>query len=256
MNEDNSASQHSFVLTRDLSCPSFEQISEAFIGLFPEYPALEQPEVDNEGTLSFNIAGLFASVSNMQVAYPNEERADMCEGAWWWPEAEAETADSKNHILIAVLGDTDPIDHSTLLSHLTCAVIKASESSAVIWGPASSIRKSEEFLEVTLACLDAEPPLPLTLWLDIQVGVTEENESLFYTTGMTTLGYHEVEVQGSDADPNDLLDMMLPLLLYIVGNDVVFNDGDTFGGSEEERTSVHYAASMFDEESEVLVIDI
>ena len=254
MSRSENKSSHAFILTEDESVPTIEQLQTYLGKTLPDVFEFSDETLSEDGSLTFSIGEYFVYVSSIGSAYPADELEYFCDRAWWWPEAEQGIANAKNHLLVAVLGGEDRVTRSIILTYLTAAALDSISALAVVWGAAATIRSCEDFLEECERARRGDTPLPLLLWLELQVYQADDGTSIFYSTGMQAFGHREVEVHKSTLAPGALIDSIFPLLLYIVTEDIEFNDGDTFGMSEEEKYSLRYGPSISDPEQKVLLV--
>ncbi len=249
------ATMHAILLVTGETIPPINAIQDYLLAHFPDSLPVTDAELDDKG-LIFWLGEQMLSISSMGAAYPADELPELCDRAWWWPEASAEVPKHNNHIIVSSISNEGPISSAVALTQVTCALIATTISVAVIWGAAEAIHASNDFVESTLEALKEQPPLPLNLWVDIQVGTDQEQQTMLYTVGFEALGYPEIEVQKSNLEPEELLNIVMPLMLYIAEEDVVFEDGATFGTTEDEFFPINYGPSMLDAKREVLILGL
>ena len=70
-----------------------------------------------------------------------------------------------------------------------------------------------------------EDELPIFNWIWFGL-YRNENGMNGYTYGMDVFGKDEMEVLGTDANPNQLRDFLASLVSYVLENDVELHDGE------------------------------
>ena len=63
----------------------------------------------------------------------------------------------------------------------------------------------------------------------------EKNGFCAYTNGLSNFGYDEIEVLNSSAEPGELHDFLADIADYVITENVVLQDGETIGFSEEQN---------------------
>ena len=89
-----------------------------------------------------------------------------------------------------------------------------------------------------------EDNLPLQLWLYIGI-IKQEDKSSVYTYGMKEFGKSEIEIIDSAMDSDELYYFLLSILQYILEGDVILNDGETIGFSEEEKIKITESKAVY-----------
>ena len=75
-----------------------------------------------------------------------------------------------------------------------------------------------------------------------------------YTLGLEQFGKREIEVQNSKWKPGDILEFVYNVAHYIITSGTTIEDGNTVGGTKEERITVRYELSKVDPERTVMRI--
>ena len=72
-----------------------------------------------------------------------------------------------------------------------------------------------------------------------------------YTLGMNQFGLKEIEVDSSSLNPRELFEFVCNIAHYLIHSGPVIADGNTVGGSEDERIVVQHRASMIEQSRRV-----
>ena len=61
---------------------------------------------------------------------------------------------------------------------------------------------------------------------------------------MSVFGKLEMEITGTEAEPNDVLSFMYSICEYVISEDVEFKDGETVGFTEEQKIPIHISEGV------------
>jgi hypothetical protein len=75
-----------------------------------------------------------------------------------------------------------------------------------------------------------------------------------YTLGMRQFGLMEIEVDRSDKSVQELFEFIANIAHYLIQSGPVIADGNTVGGTPEQRILVHHRPSMVDKNRKVYKI--
>ena len=81
-----------------------------------------------------------------------------------------------------------------------------------------------------------------------------DDEVGLYTLGMSQFGLMDIEVDRCRRDPQDLFEFVSNIAHYLIQSGPVIADGNTVGGSEDERILVRHRPSMIDQHRRVYKI--
>jgi hypothetical protein len=176
-----------------------------------------------------------------------------CATAWWWPEATEKMKSHKCHFIIVIMGGTiDHIERMLILTRIVSAAILGTDAVGVYWGEGTLVHEPEKF--VTEARSARKGNIPGFLWVDVRVEKNPDNSLRCFTTGMSPLGFHEIEVAKADLKPLDLMDFVGNVVLYIGNSQPKLKDGETIGRSATEKYKVQFGPSMFDRPAVMRII--
>jgi Domain of unknown function (DUF4261) len=100
----------------------------------------------------------------------------------------------------------------------------------------------------------SEEHVPVPVWLRFQLVRASEDELGLYTLGMDQFGLMNLEVDRCKMDVQDLFEFVSNLAHYLIQQGPIIADGNTVGGSEEERILVRHRPSMIDTKRRVYKI--
>jgi hypothetical protein len=71
---------------------------------------------------------------------------------------------------------------------------------------------------------------------------------------MESLGHKEFEIHQTDREPQEVIEMLLDVCLYVLRAGPVLEHGQTFGRTEDERLTVTHGPSMHEDRGEAIIL--
>jgi hypothetical protein len=230
------------VALRQASMPVVGEVASAYQKLWKETTA---EEMGDDSTFSFDTEEGRIICGLIPARIPWEELEGPCETSPFWENATKEMKEHKAHLIVtASPREEDSVAGARLLTKAVAAVLKTNGVIGVYWGAGTLVNSSETFLEHS-AQMSAEC-LPLYLWIDFRVVPDEENTLTLFTTGMEALGFMEIEMVQSQAEPEEAVDLAFNFAHYLLENGPVLKDGDSIGMSETQHVQIQHMPSIFD----------
>lgn len=185
-------------------------------------------------------------LAHMPVPIPNDEAAENAAGNFLWRDGKEEAARHQSHVIVANSGVGEPaaIESALIVSRLALVALQIFDGLGVYWGNASVSNSREVFEDF---CSDmSEEHLPLPVWLRFQLVQAENDELGLYTLGMSQFDLMEIEVDRCELDVEGLFEFVCNIAHYLIQSGPVIEDGNTVGGTPEERILVRHEPSMID----------
>ncbi|MCH2115136.1 MAG: DUF4261 domain-containing protein [Pirellulales bacterium] len=232
----------------------FEVLAEYLGQQFAEIPPVRlASKTDN--LLTFSVGDHTAAITLVPQPVPWSRLEGPCATAWYWPEAERELNSHQAHLLITVVDEgCKPVATSTLLTQLVAGAAATSASRGVFWGPGRLVHPPQAFIEQALQL--SEDDLPLFAWVDFRVEEIRPRSLRLYTTGLGALGFPELEIADFQGEAQHLLEYAYNIAHYQVAQSKTINEGDTLGLTDQLQAVAHRKSSMFNDEMEVIALDI
>jgi hypothetical protein len=246
------ATRHCFVLCRAADPGDLSNASEAVAQVFGHGYSAEVAYENivtvmcGESTVGF--------LMHMQIPIPNHEAEDNADGNFLWPNGKDEAAKHRSHVIVTNVGagDQTPIQSAIAVTRLTLAALKLFDGIGVYWGNAS-VCNSRQVFEWYCESI-SEEHLPLPIWLRFQLVRASDDEIGLYTLGMSQFDLIEIEVDRTGMNVEDLFEFVCNIAHYLIQSGPVIADGNTVGGSEDERILVRHRPSMVDQSRQVYKI--
>jgi len=243
------ATQHCFVLCKAAEFKDLSHAGECIAQVFgPGYSA--DIGEGNLITVSCGKEGV-GFLGHMPMPIPEQEAEENADRNILWPNGRSEAAEHRSHVVVinAASGDQTPVQSAITVSRLALAALKVFDGMGVYWGNASVCNSRQVF--ETFCENISEKHLPVPMWLRFQfIRLSADNLGM-YTLGMSQFGLMEIETDHSKMEPQDLLDFVSNLAHYLIQSGPVISDGNTVGGSENERILVRHRPSMVDPNRQV-----
>jgi hypothetical protein len=196
---------------------------------------------------SLLIAGL------VDAPLPQHHWQSWTENAWWWPEAAEVMSGNQAHLVVSSSWDQSTrLDAHVKHTLVVREFIDQLPALAVSWG---SVLVSANQFAGEFHKFQSEQILPVRLWVLIQLSGDGEGGTIVSTRGMDAFGLREIEANSAPMEPQDALLFVNNLAGYLISKGPVVDDGDTVGGSENERIRVRFAPSFREGLGEVYLLD-
>lgn len=190
------------------------------------------------------------------VPVPRHEAEECADRNFLWPNGRAEAAKHRSHVIVTNMGTRDqtPVESAIAVSRLALVALKLFDGIGVYWGNAN-VSNSRGIFEKFCANITADH-LPVPVWLRFQLVRDANNEGVrLYTLGMRQFGLMEIEVDRCRMAASELFEFVCNIAHYLIQSGPVIKDGNTVGGSAEERVRVLHRPSMIDQGRRVYKID-
>ena len=242
-----------FVLARTTDPCDPAAAGEAVAEIFgPEFSA----EVPDPGMVAVTCgAETIGFLALMPIPIPGGEAEVNADGNFLWPNGREEAAAHRAHVIVTVAGgsaESTPVESALALSKLALVALRLFDGIGVYWG-AASVCHSREFFENACDGMNEEQ-LPVLAWLRFQFVSDDDGSKKFYTLGMPQFGLMDIEVDRVDGEPGEVFGFVADIAHYLLQSGPVIADGNTVGGSAEERIVVRHLPSLIDPEKTVYKI--
>ena len=209
------------------------------------YWGLDVCEVDeDENTSTFQINGDLVALASMPSPIPASEFDDLYAYSYLWNNVENEAREHTSHAIVSILSKTlSPVEQYSLLTKVNASILRTCENAIGIYQGSATLLLPKN-LYFDFSDFLKEDNLPLQLWLYIGI-INQEDKSSVYTYGMKEFGKSEIEIIDSAMDSDDLYYFLLSILQYILEGDVILNDGETIGFSEEQKIKITESKAVY-----------
>ena len=196
-----------------------------------EYDASEEKDDD---ALVFEVGDMLAAVSLNNYPIPGGEAEGNAENNYMWEDAVKVAKKHRAHLMVAVLGkEENLLEKGKLFTKVVAACCRQEYATGIY---TSGVVFEPRFYE-GFADMMKNDELPIFNW--IWFGLWQNEKGLNgYTYGMEVFGKDEMEVLGTNADPNDLRDFLASLASYVLENDVELHDGETIGFTADDKHAI------------------
>ena len=187
-----------------------------------------------DDALVFEVGDMLAAISLADCPIPGGEAEANAENNYMWEDAVKAAREHRAHLLVAVLGkEEDLLEKGKLFTKVVAACCRQEYATGIY---TSGVVFEPRFYE-GFADMIKNDELPIFNW--IWFGLWQNEKGLNgYTYGMEAFGKDEMEVLGTDADPNDLRDFLASLASYVLENDVELHDGETIGFTADDKYTI------------------
>jgi hypothetical protein len=238
------------VVLRDPVLPDADRIADYIRSRWPDAPVLGASEIKDDtiffGFKEDNGTGSPQSfVSFMPAPIPQEELEFPCETALTWDDACEELKTSKAHLIVSVMGGSGTaVDRHIQATMLVQACLELTNGLGVYWGSAASVWSAKQFKILSSSLTRGEPPY--LIWMGLKVSKDEGDTVTVLTSGLSSFGVMDVEVQRSRKPANDVFELVGDIAIYLIKSGAVVKDGDTVGHTMNEKIKVTHSPSLTD----------
>jgi len=160
-----------------------------------------------------------------------------------WPQARATFESHRAHLIVSVLGKTPhPLPQARAMTAVIGGLIAAVPGCiGVVWAGRVA-NPADRWLEMSRAAFASYPDFPFMLWIGIRP-FRDQSTIGAVTYGLSSLIGREIEFEGQSTDLRSVINKVAGLAAYLIDRGSVIPDGNTFGGDDTERITVHHTTS-------------
>lgn len=203
---------------------------------------IKEPTGDS-GSFVFTVDGETTAIAHMDIPIPPGDIEETSQYAYNWQTALEDTKDHKSHLIVSLMrGGQDQIKRFKIFTQVLCSLLRTTNAIGVYKGNQSLLIPKDDYLNEAEAMSDEY--LPLNLWIYFGSRVTDKGNS-GYTYGLKEFNETEMEIVNSSKSLEDIRAFLFNIAHYVLDYDVTFQDGQTVGGSEEEKIAISFSKGQF-----------
>lgn len=209
------------------------------------YWGLKVDEIEgDDNTATLKIDEELAALALIPAPIPAEEFESIYNYSYLWKDAEKEIKEHTQHAIVSLLGSNTPaVERYSLLSKVNASILRTCETAIGIYQGASTLLLPKN-LYIDFADLLLEDMLPIQLWVYIGI-INSDEKSSVYTYGMKEFGKSEIEIIDAKMNGSELYDFLLPVLDYVLRQDVTLRHGETIGFTEEQKIKITESKAVY-----------
>ena len=191
---------------------------------------------DNNTIIADN-NGMILTVSLMPAPIPDNEAIEQAKTNYRWDGAVEAAERHKAHLLVSVInrGDMDNIEGAKHYVKLLANATKQEGCLGInILGTVIHPQMYYDFAKL----YDENDDFPIENIVYIGLYGDENNTVSGYTYGLEQFGKKEIEIIKSSEEAEEVYNFLASISDYIITSDVVLNDGETIGFSEEQKIQI------------------
>ena len=181
--------------------------------------------------------GMILTVSLMPAPIPDNEAIEQAKTNYRWDGAVEAAERHKAHLLVSVInrGDMDNIEGAKHYVKLLANATKQEGCLGInILGTVIHPQMYYDFAKL----YDENDDFPIENIVYIGLYGDENNTVSGYTYGIEQFGKKELEIIKSSEEAEEVYNFLASISDYIITSDVVLNDGETIGFSEEQKIQI------------------
>ena len=191
---------------------------------------------DNSTIIADN-NGMILTASLMPAPIPDNEAIEQAKTNYRWDGAVEAAERHKAHLLVSVInrGDMDNIEGAKHYVKLLANATKQEGCLGInILGTVIHPQMYYDFAKL----YDENDDFPIENIVYIGLYGDENNTVSGYTYGIEQFGKKELEIIKSSEEAEEVYNFLASISDYIITSDVVLNDGETIGFSEEQKIQI------------------
>ena len=198
----------------------------------------------DDNTATFKMDEELAAIALIPAPIPAEEFESIYNYSYLWKDAEKEIQEHTQHAIVSLLGSNTPaVERYSLLSKVNASILRTCETAIGIYQGASTLLLPKN-LYIDFADLLLDDMLPIQLWVYIGI-INSDEKSSVYTYGMKEFGKSEIEIIDANMNGSELYDFLLPVLDYVLRQDVTLRHGETIGFTEEQKIKITESKAVY-----------
>ena len=190
-----------------------------------------------DNTIIADYNGMIMTASLMPAPIPDNEAVEQAKTNYRWKEAVEAAEKHKAHLLVSVInsGDVDNIEGAKHYVKLLANATKQEGCLGInILGTVIHPQMYYDFAKL----YEENDDFPIENIVYIGLYGVENNTVSGYTYGLEQFGKKELEIIKSLEEAEEVYNFLASISDYIITSDVVLNDGETIGFSEEQKIQI------------------
>ena len=190
-----------------------------------------------DNTIIADNNGMILTASLMPAPIPDNEAIEQAKTNYRWDGAVEAAERHKAHLLVSVInrGDMDNIEGAKHYVKLLANATKQEGCLGInILGTVIHPQMYYDFAKL----YDENDDFPIENIVYIGLYGDENNTVSGYTYGLEQFGKKELEIIKSSEEAEEVYNFLASISDYIITSDVVLNDGETIGFSEEQKIQI------------------
>ena len=190
-----------------------------------------------DNTIIADYNGMIMTASLMPAPIPDNEAVEQAKTNYRWEKAVEAAEKHKAHLLVSVInrGDMDNIEGAKHYVKLLANATKQEGCLGInILGTVIHPQMYYDFAKL----YDENDDFPIENIVYIGLYGDENNTVSGYTYGLEQFGKKELEIIKSSEEAEEVYNFLASISDYIITSDVVLNDGETIGFSEEQKIQI------------------
>ena len=191
----------------------------------------------DNNTIIADYNGMIMTASLMPAPIPDNEAVEQAKTNYRWEKAVEAAEKHKAHLLVSVInrGDVDNIEGAKHYVKLLANATKQEGCLGInILGTVIHPQMYYDFAKL----YDENDDFPIENIVYIGLYGDENNTVSGYTYGLEQFGKKELEIIKSSEEAEEVYNFLASISDYIITSDVVLNDGETIGFSEEQKIQI------------------
>ena len=199
-----------------------------------------------DGILSSSLGDEIVCWAHMPAPYPWSDLEGPCATSWMWPGGMTATEiirPHRTHLLVTMIGGkADRIRRRLILTGLTAIAGRQAGVLGIYWPDSTLVHYPKLFIKMADEVNSPQAP-PLYLWVDYRVFRNADGTFGMFTTGLSAIGYMELEIPSVAMEPAELRQWGMNISYYLIEHGPVLKDRDTIGATADAMFRIRHVPS-------------
>lgn len=192
-----------------------------------------------ENAVVFQSDEMMVALSLLPNPVPNNEAVEAAKRNILWKDGADITSKHKAHLIVAVMNKFDAVDQQVLFAKVTSSLLKLDNAIAVYKSP--TVYEKQFYIDFAMSIKKGEYPMPIFVYVGMYL---DKSGVCAFTSGMRYFGKQEIEIIGSQAQPEQVLSFMYSISEYLLVEDIELKDGETIGFTEDQKLPIEISKGV------------
>ncbi len=192
-----------------------------------------------DGAVVFKVDDMTVACSLLPSPVPDHEAEEAAKRNILWNDGANAVAKHQAHMIVAVMNKFDALNQQELLAKVACSLLKLDNAIGIYKAP--TVYDKEFYINFAKTIDEGECPVPIYVYVGMYI---DEKKVYAFTSGMSVFGKLEMEITGTEAEPDDVLNFMYSICEYVITEDIELNDGETIGFTEDQKVPIEISQGV------------
>jgi hypothetical protein len=183
------------------------------------------------------------AIAYISVPIPSGDIEGTAQYAYNWTTALHDLKHHTGHALVTLMGsEKSTLERFRILSKVLCSMLLTSNAIGVYFGEQCLLIPSKQYFERIDQLKEGDIPVMLWVYIGLRKILTG---NCAYTWGLRAFKKPEIEIIDSQLPLEDLLELLVNIIAYVVGSDAALENGQTIGLTADQKIAITVSKGRF-----------